>query len=274
MRTTEPALAPDQIEAIWRTAEDLADLAAARCMPLFRSAGLVAVNKSETGFDPVTRADREAEAAMREHLARTRPQDAVLGEEFGPTSGVSGLTWVLDPIDGTRAFVSGAPSWGILIGLDAGRGPVLGLIDQPYIGERFMGGLGRAIMRRRGVETPLATRACVDLADAVLYSTFPEVGSAAERAGFEAVRDRVRLTRYGLDCYAYALIALGQVDLVIEAGLYAYDVQGPQGVIEAAGGVVSDWKGGPAHCGGRIVAAGDRRLHAAAVEILSSVSDG
>lgn len=265
--------APDEISALWRVAEALADVAATETLPLFRSEGLFAANKADSGFDPVTRADRDAEAAMRRHIALHRPQDGVLGEEFGPTPGASGLTWVLDPIDGTRAFVSGAPSWGTLIGLDAGDGPVLGVIDQPYIGERFMGGLGRASVRRNGAERPLATRRCGALSDAVLFSTFPEVGTAAERAGFEAVRDQVRLTRYGLDCYAYALIALGQIDLVIEAGLFAYDVQGPQGVIEAAGGVFTDWRGGPAHHGGRVLAAGDPRMHAAALAILASVSD-
>lgn len=258
---------------LWRAAEALADVGAARCLPLFRSRGLIADNKAARGFDPVTQADRDAEAAMRAWLAENRPSDAVLGEEFGPTPGTSGLTWVLDPIDGTRAFLSGAPSWGVLVGLDDGQGPVLGLVDQPYTGERFMGGLGRALMRRGGRETPLAARACARLEDAVLYTTFPEVGTAAERAGFEAVRDRVRLTRYGLDCYAYALVALGQVDLVIEAGLHPYDVQGPQGVIEAAGGIVTDWRGGPAHRGGRILAAGDARIHAAALELLAAVSD-
>jgi histidinol phosphatase-like enzyme (inositol monophosphatase family) len=267
----EPAFAPDEIAEIWRTAEELADVAANRSLPLFRSAGLDASSKSEAGFDPVTRADRDAETAMRAHLAQVRPDDGVLGEEFGPHPGVSGLTWVLDPIDGTRAFISGAPSWGTLIGLDAGAGPVLGVIDQPYIGERFMGGLGRAVMRRGGVERPLKTRPCAGLAEAVLYSTFPEIGAPEERAGFEAVRDLVRLTRYGLDCYAYALIALGQVDLVIEAGLHPYDVQGPQGVIEAAGGVVSDWTGGPAHAGGRVLAAGDPRVHEAALVRLARV---
>lgn len=267
------AVAADQQDALWQIAEALADAAAERCLPLFRSAGLAAENKAASGFDPVTRADREAEQAMRALLARERPSDAVLGEEFEAAPGTSGLTWVLDPIDGTRAFLSGAPSWGILVGLDAGAGPVLGLIDQPYMRERFMGGLGRAMMRRDGFETPLATRPCADLAGAILYTTFPEIGSAAERAGFEAVRDRVRLTRYGLDCYAYALVALGQVDLVIEAGLKPYDIQGPQAVIEAAGGIVTDWHGGPAHRGGRILAAGDRRVHAAALAFLSAVSD-
>jgi histidinol phosphatase-like enzyme (inositol monophosphatase family) len=270
--TAQPSVEADQHGALWRIAEALADAAAERCLPLFRSAGLAADNKAATGFDPVTHADREAERAMRALLARERPGDGILGEEFGPEPGTSGLTWVLDPIDGTRAFLSGAPSWGILVALDGGDGPVLGIIDQPYTRERFMGGLGRAVMRRDGLERPLATRACAGLGQAVLYTTFPEIGSPAERAGFDAVRERVRLTRYGLDCYAYALVALGQIDLVIEAGLHPYDVQGPQAVIEAAGGIVTDWRGGPAHRGGRILAAGDRRVHAEALALLSTVS--
>jgi histidinol phosphatase-like enzyme (inositol monophosphatase family) len=220
----------------------------------------------------VTEADRDAERAMRALLAEQRPDDGVLGEEFAPTPGRSGLTWVLDPIDGTRAFLSGATTWGTLIGLDAGEGPVLGLIDQPYIGERFMGGLGRAALLRAGASRPLKVRACPALADAVLYTTFPEIGTVEERAGFDAVRARVRLTRYGFDCYAYALVALGQVDLVIEAGLKAYDIQGPQAVIEAAGGIVTDWRGGPVHRGGRVLAAGDPRAHAAALEFLAPVA--
>ncbi len=269
----DAGLTVDQRESCWRTAMRLADVGAARALPLFRSPSLIADNKAVAGFDPVTQADREAEAAMRALLARDRPEDAVLGEEFGQTPGASGLTWVLDPIDGTRAFLCGVPSWGVLIGLDAGAGPVLGVIDQPFTGERFIGGFGRAVLRRGGVETPLGVRACARLADAVLFSTFPEVGTPAERAGFEAVRDRVRLTRYGLDCYAYALVAAGQIDLVIEAGLHPYDVQGPQGVIEAAGGIVTDWRGGPAHHGGRIIAAGDRRVHAQALELLAEAAE-
>jgi histidinol phosphatase-like enzyme (inositol monophosphatase family) len=260
----------EEAQSIWATAEALADAASACCLPLFRNAALACENKAGPGsYDPVTEADRRAEEAMRAILARERPHDGILGEEFGAHEGRSGLTWVLDPIDGTRAFLSGVPSWGILIGLDAGKGPILGVIDQPYTGERFMGGLGRAVLRRNGVERPLAVRSCAGLGEAVLFTTFPEIGSAAERAAFEAVRDRVRLTRYGIDCYAYALLALGQIDLVIEAGLQPYDIQGPQAVIEAAGGIVTDWRGGPAHRGGQVIAAGDRRLHEAALALLA-----
>ncbi len=264
-------VAPELQQALWGTACDLADTAARRCLPLFRSRGLAADNKASSGFDPVTAADRDAEGAMRDRLAELRPQDAVLGEEYGLRPGTSGLTWVLDPIDGTRAFISGAPTWGILIGLDAGEGPVLGVVDQPFTRERFIGGWGRAEYHRDGSTTAMRVRPCSRLEDAVLYTTRPEVGSPLEREGFEAVRDRVKLTRYGFDCYAYAMVALGQVDLVIEAELHTYDIQGPQAVIEAAGGVVTNWRGGPAHGGGRVLAAGDPRVHAAALEILSGV---
>lgn len=263
-----------ELEAeLWATAEALADIAAPISLGLFRSADLSAANKAAAGFDPVTAADRDAEAAMRAYLGRHRPEDGILGEEFGTKPGTSGLTWVLDPIDGTRAFMSGATTWGTLIAVNAGAGPLLGLIDQPYVGERFMGGAGRAALTRGESSRPLATRACADLAGAILYSTFPEIGTPAERAGFEAVRDRARLTRYGTDCYGYALVALGQADLVIEAGLLAYDVQGPQAVVEAAGGIFTDWRGRPAHRGGRVIAAGDARTHAAALELLAAVPD-
>lgn len=253
-------------------ANELADAARIVTLKYFRSPSLKADNKLEDGFDPVTVADREAEIAIREILAKRRPNDAILGEEFGNKSGTSGLTWVIDPIDGTRAFISGVPSWGVLIGLDAGNGPVIGVIDQPYIGERFIGAFGQAHLNTIKDSQAISSSNCETLGEATLMTTFPEIGSIAERSGFEAVRDKVKLTRYGLDCYAYALLAMGQVDLVIEAELNAYDVQGPIGVIEAAGGIVTDWQGGPAHNGGRLVAAGNSVLHAQALQILSGVS--
>lgn len=264
------AVAPDVQAALWRTAEDLADAAAAAALPLFRQRGLATDNKAAGGFDPVTEADRGAELAMRTILAERRPDDGIVGEELGSTAGRSGLTWVLDPVDGTRAFISGAPTWGVLIALDAGDGPVLGVVDQPHTGERFMGGFGRAELRGRGGLSPLAVRPCAALGEAVLYTTDPEIGDAAEQAAFRRVRAQARLTRYGFDCYAYALVALGCVDLVIEARLKRYDIQAPMAVIEAAGGVVTDWQGGPAHGGGNVVAAGDRRVHAAALELLAA----
>ena len=267
------AVGPELQATLWRTAGDLADVAGEHCLRLFRSPGLFAANKAASGYDPVTEADRAAERAMRDIIAERRPEDGVDGEEFGRHAGSSGFTWVLDPIDGTRAFVSGAPTWGILIGLDDGTGPVLGVVDHPFTHERFMGGFGRTEYRRGDAVSELRVRPCPALADAVLYTTRPEIGSSEEFEGFAAVSREARLTRYGFDCYAYALIALGHVDLVIEAGLHSYDIQGPQAVIEAAGGLVTDWRGRPAHQGGRVLAAGDRRVHAAALDILARVSD-
>lgn len=266
---TRPALSQDLTDELIATAHAMADAARAVILPYFRTIDLAAENKLAGGFDPVTEADRAAEAAMRAILAERRPEDAILGEEFGAAPGSSGLTWVLDPIDGTRAFISGTPTWGVLIAVQGADGPLYGLIDQPYIGERFEGGFGRAELTGPHGPRPLRTRRGRGLAEAVLFTTFPELGSEAERRGFEAVRDRVQLTRYGMDCYAYGLVAGGHVDLVIEAGLNAYDIAAPIAVIEAAGGIVTDWQGGPVHEGGRAVAAGCPELHRNVLKILS-----
>jgi len=251
------------------TAHELADVARVATLAHFRSRDLTADNKETQRFDPVTVADRLSEERMREVLARRRPTDGILGEEFGATSGTSGLTWVLDPIDGTRGYMSGTPTWGVLISVRDATGPLYGIIDQPYIGERFEGGLGRAQMKGPMGEAALAVRSPRPLAEAVLFSTFPEVGTADEAAAFRRVAPRARLVRYGCDCYAYALIAAGQIDLVIEAGLKAYDVQAPIAVIEAAGGIVTDWQGRPVHDGGQVLASASRELHAEAMALLN-----
>jgi histidinol phosphatase-like enzyme (inositol monophosphatase family) len=254
-------------DAVISTAHRLADAARPIALRYFRS-GVIADNKARQGFDPVTEADRSCERAMREILGRERPDDAILGEEYGAQPGTSGLTWVLDPIDGTRAYLSGTPTWGVLIALRDAEGPLYGIIDQPFTGERFEGGLGHAETTGPAGRATLATRGTTQLSDAILFSTFPEIGSAAEHAAFANVAGRVRLTRYGLDCYAYALLALGQIDLVIEAGLQSYDILAPMAVIEAAGGLVTDWRGRSASDGGRILAAANPEIHAAALQFL------
>lgn len=249
-------------------AEEMADAARAAILPYFRKTNLDTTNKLDDGFDPVTIADRNAEKAMRAVLARYRPKDGIFGEEFGREEGSSGRTWVLDPIDGTRGFISGTPTWGVLIALSTSDGPIMGVIDQPYIGERFVGSADIAQVTGPSGTAPLKTRSTSVLDQAVVFTTFPEVGTPEDRAGFEAVARQAKLTRYGMDCYAYALVAAGQVDLVIESSLNAYDIQAPIAVIEAAGGVVTDWQGGPAHNGGRALAAANPELHAVALEIL------
>jgi myo-inositol-1(or 4)-monophosphatase len=250
------------------TAHALADAARAATLLHFRRRDLAADSKETGRFDPVTEADRLCEDRMRAVLARRRPQDGILGEERGHVAGTSGLTWILDPIDGTRSYLSGTPTWGVLIAVADASGPLYGIIDQPYIGERFEGGLGHAAVAGPTGRTALRTRAPRPLAEAILFTTFPEVGSAAERAAFHALAGQVRLTRYGLDCYAYALVAAGQIDLVVEAGLQSYDVAAPIAVIEAAGGIVTDWRGSPVHGGGRVLAASCAEVHAAALAVL------
>lgn len=263
-RTVAASLADD----LWRTAHALADAARPVTLRYFRTRDLTVADKDDgngRGFDPVTAADHAAEDAMRAILAERRPQDGILGEERGNLAGESGLTWVIDPIDGTRGFLSGAPTWGVLIAVSDDDGPLLGIIDQPYIGERFWGGLGQAFVEGPMGRAALRTRAPRPLDQAILFTTFPEIGTRTERRAFDRVAERARLTRYGTDCYGYALVAAGQIDLVIEAGLQAYDVQAPIAVIEAAGGIVTDWQGRAVHQGGQVLAAANRDIHAAAL---------
>ncbi|MEO9898758.1 MAG: histidinol-phosphatase [Paracoccaceae bacterium] len=259
-------------QSLTLVAHALADAAREAILPHFRQSTLSAENKLVDGFDPVTIADKDAEKAMRKVLADQRPQDSILGEEFGHHLGSSGLTWVLDPIDGTRGFLAGTPTWGVLIAVGDEDGPILGMIDQPYIGERFWGSQQQAFCTGPLGQTPIRTRAARPLNEAILFTTFPEVGTQADRRGFETVAEHVRLVRYGMDCYAYALLAAGQIDLVIEAGLQSYDIQGPIGVIQAAGGLVTDWSGNPVHNGGQVLAAANAEIHAVALDILRKSS--
>lgn len=254
-------------------ASALADVARPVTLASFRAVGLAADNKDNAGFDPVTVADRDAEIAMRALLAELRPNDSILGEEFGYQAGTSGLTWVLDPIDGTRGYISGTPTWGILIAIADATGPIFGIIDQPFIQERFVGGFGIAAVDGPMGKSALGTRHARKLCDATVLTTFPEVGTDIEGRAFHAVAAQAQLTRYGMDCYAYALLAAGQVDLVIEAGLNAYDIQAPIAVIQAAGGIVTDWQGGPAHEGGRVIAAANAEIHAEALVFLQKIAD-
>lgn len=260
----------DEAAELVATAHALADAARAATLTHFRQAGLSAETKETDRFDPVTIADRQSERQMRTILAARRPHDGILGEEYGETAGTSGLTWVLDPIDGTRGYLSGTPTWGVLIAVSDAGGPLFGIIDQPYIRERFEGGLGRAEVNGPSGRAALRARAPRDLSEAILFTTFPEVGTPEEGAAFRRVAGGAKLVRYGMDCYAYALLAAGQIDLVIEAGLQAYDVQAPIAVIEAAGGLVTDWSGRPVHQGGQVLAASCPELHATALELLNN----
>ncbi|MBS1303162.1 inositol monophosphatase family protein [Loktanella sp. SALINAS62] len=259
---------------LMRVASLAADAARDVTLSYFRTDALHAEDKGVGAFDPVTQADREAEAAIRAVIARERPDDSILGEELETKHGSSGLMWVLDPIDGTRGFISGTPTWGTLISVATSSGPVFGLIDQPFIKERFIGGFGVAEVQGPHGTHPLRTRVSRHPDMATLMTTFPEVGTQTEYRAFRALSERVRLTRYGMDCYAYALLAAGQIDLVVEAGLNAYDIHAPICVVQAAGGIVSNWQGGAAYNGGRVIAAANADIHAVALSILQDVVDG
>ena len=248
--------------------DQLAAVSGETIRPFFRTA-LGVENKSLSGnFDPVTAADRAAEAAMRALIKQTFPEHGIVGEEFAAERPEAEYVWVLDPIDGTKSFISGMPNWGTLIALLRSGEPVFGMMSQPFTRERFSGDGGGASYRGPAGERELRVRACADLGKAVLFTTSPRLMNANDRETFGRVEDLVRLSRYGGDCYAYCMLAAGHVDLVIETDLKPYDVLPLVPIIAGAGGIVTTWEGGSPHAGGRIVAAGDKRVHAAALEAL------
>jgi histidinol phosphatase-like enzyme (inositol monophosphatase family) len=254
--------------AFLATAHALADRAGAVILPHFRTAFTID-HKGGDFFDPVTVADRVAETAIRDALVSAYPNHGIIGEEFGSTRSDADYCWVVDPIDGTRSFILGLPLWGTLIGLTRGGVPLLGMMDQPFTRERFFSSESEALYRHNGATRTMRTRPCASLGAALLTTTTPEyfIGDDAQR--FEALSQAVRLKRYGGDCYNYCMLALGQIDLVVEAGLNPYDIIPLIPIVERSGGVVTTWEGGDARGGGRIIAAGDPRLHGAAVKILS-----
>lgn len=248
---------------------ELATQSGQAILPFFR-AHLAAEDKSHGGvFDPVTEADKAAEVVMRRLIRQQFPGHGVLGEEFGAENTDAEYVWVLDPIDGTRAFISGIPVWGTLIGLMRDSAPVYGLMHQPFTGERFFGDGGQAQYEGPGGPRRLRTRQTGDLSAATLMTTSPGLFAGAEAEAFGRVEERVRLSRYGCDCYAYCMLAAGHVDLVIESGLKPYDIVALIPIIEGAGGVVTSWDGGSAAGGGRVVAAANRSLHDAALALLA-----
>ncbi len=234
--------------------------------------GIAATGKpmANGGFDPVTRADRAAEAAIRALIEKHFPTHGIHGEEHGIKQTGDPLCWVLDPIDGTRAYISALSSWGTLIALCRDRRPVLGLMDLPVPGECFFGFGDEAQILVNGETRPLQTRPCATLEQATISTTDPYLFMPGpERDAFEALRAASRLQRYGLDCAAYGALARGGLDLVVETGLQVYDIAALIPIIEGAGGQVSDWSGGAAWQGGQVLATGDARLHEAALKILS-----
>ena len=248
----------------------LADLADEQILPRFR-APVGMENKSKGGgFDPVTVADREAEAAIRREIRRVYPDHGILGEEHGFHAGTSPYTWILDPIDGTRSFVLGQLHWGTLIALNDGNAPVVGLMRQPYTGETFIGTAAGSELRRGTSTTRLTARATSRLADVSVCATDPTMfADEAHQQAFARLAPRARSVRFGGDCYTPCLVAGGWADLVVEAGLKPWDVQALIPIVQGAGGIITDWSGGPADRASEVIIAANRPLHSEVVAALA-----
>jgi myo-inositol-1(or 4)-monophosphatase len=248
--------------------DQLATASGETILPFFRTA-LAIENKKAGGFDPVTAADRAAEQSMRALIRRHFPDHGILGEEYGSERTGAEYVWVLDPIDGTKSFISGVLAWGTLIGLMRFGEPVFGMMNQPFTRERFSGDGGGARYRGPTGNRDLHVRDCAGIDEALMYTTSPLLMNTADRAAFGKLEGKVKLSRYGGDCYAYCMLAAGLIDLIIETEIKSYDIVAIIPIVTGAGGIVTTWENGPAQNGGRIVVAGDKRVHQTALEILN-----
>jgi myo-inositol-1(or 4)-monophosphatase len=232
-------------------------------LPHFRQALAVEDKRNFMGYDPVTIADRAAEDVIREAIRQTYPAHGIFGEEHGREEGTSPFTWVIDPIDGTKSFILGQLHWAILIALHDGTRPVVGVVYQPFVGEMFSGVVGGEARWQRGDDTrTLRTRPCARIEDAIVTTTDPrQFVSREEQGALAAVARDARFLRYGGDCYLYTQLAMGLSDVAIENGLAPYDIQALIPIVQAAGGVITDWGGGPCDQGRSVLACGDPQLH-------------
>jgi myo-inositol-1(or 4)-monophosphatase len=248
--------------------DQLATVSGDTILPFFRTT-LAIENKQPGGFDPVTAADRAAEDVMRTLIRKSFPSHGILGEEYGAERTDSEYVWVLDPIDGTKSFIAGMLAWGTLIGLMRFGEPVFGMMHQPFTRERFSGDGGAASYRGPAGNRELRVRDCASLDDAVLFTTSPLLMNKTDRAAFGRLENAVKLSRYGGDCYAYCMLAAGLIDLIIETEIKPYDIVAVIPIVAGAGGIVTTWENGPAQEGGRVIVAGDKRVHQAALEMLT-----
>ncbi|MEM7068569.1 MAG: histidinol-phosphatase [Pseudomonadota bacterium] len=246
----------------------LSELAAAETLPFFRNPNAID-NKLDAGFDPVTEADRAAELALRNTIMERWPDHGIIGEEFEPHLPDAEYRWIIDPIDGTRAFISGLPLWGTLVALYHGDLPLAGMMAQPFTGEVFVATGGESLLLHRGQGEKLTTAAITTLQDATLLATAPEIFLPDEYAAFTRLGKQCKMTRYGTDCYAYCLVAAGHVDLVCEAGLKFFDIAALIPIIENAGGIVTDWAGNRYPQGGQVLASANVDIHHRALDILN-----
>jgi myo-inositol-1(or 4)-monophosphatase len=248
--------------------DQLASVSGDTILPFFRTA-LAIENKQAGGFDPVTAADRAAENSMRALIRKSFPDHGIIGEEYGNERSDAEYVWVLDPIDGTKSFITGMVAWGTLIGLMRFGEPVFGMMHQPFTRERFSGDGGAARCRGPLGNRELRVRQCASLGDAILSTTSPLLMNTADRAAFGRLENAVKLSRYGGDCYAYCMLAAGLIDVIIETEIKPYDIVAVIPIVAGAGGIVTTWENGPAQSGGRVIVAGDKRVHKQALEMLN-----
>ncbi|AGA65106.1 putative monophosphatase protein [Liberibacter crescens BT-1] len=246
----------------------LADTAKAETLPRFRKKNAV-INKQQSGFDPVTECDRTAEWAIRKIILQEFPDHGILSEEYDSIRLDSENIWVIDPIDGTKAFISGLPLWGTMIGFQYRKKSILGLIDHPFTGERYFADGKSSYYWGQEGNRIIKVRTCSSLSNAIIFTTSPSLFSPNELEYYRLVENCCILSRYGADCYAYTLLASGYIDLVIEADLKPYDIGAVIPLIEQAGGIITNWKGERAEQGGRILASGSKEVYHEALSILS-----
>ena len=251
--------------------EELVEQAGEVALRYFRS-DLAVTDKRRKGaaFDPVTRADRETEEFIRARIAAEYPGHTIIGEEFGTKQGTDSFTWLIDPIDGTRGFISGTPMWGVLVGLKQADKCLAGAMRQPYTGETWMGDGSTAYFMRQQKRARISVRHSASLGEAIVCCTHPAMyPTDAAREQFMDVVARCRFSRYGTECLGFGMLASGFVDLVIEGGLSAYDIMPLIPIVEGAGGIITDWQGNSALNGGLIVAAASEKLHGEVLELLT-----
>ena len=230
-------------------------------------------NKAENFFNPVTVADKSTEKKIREMIEKLYPDDAIVGEEYGKNDGSTNFTWIIDPIDGTKAFISGIPTWGILLSLLWYKEPIIGIIYQPFTGELFWGGFGQSFKKiypKSDNPQSISVRKCENITNAVVATSSPNIPSQLFQPRLNEIMKRSKLDRYGLDCYAYAMLADGCIDAVIEFGLKEYDVRAPEAVVLSAGGIISNLDGSYPLKGGDVIASGDSRVHEQIIKIFNN----
>ncbi len=254
--TLPESLSGVSVETLKSFACELADAAAEVTLKYFRQKVDIDNKLGDSGFDPVTEADQGAERAIRALIDERFPDHSIHGEEYGIKKTDSPFEWVLDPVDGTRAFISGLPTWGTLIALKHEGVPVIGVLDQPYIKERYLGWTEGATLNGEAI----STRSCASLSDATISTTDPDLFKDDERTCFNAILNQSKLIRYGMDCYAYGIVAAGFMDLVIESGLKPYDMMALIPIVRGAGGSATNWQGqAPGDCG-KLLVVGDKGL--------------